>query len=65
MNKIIEWWNSSNLEFQDKYTILLIQVNNGNKEAKKVMKLNSGLLSHSNILSGYFLDISFLIFMEV
>ena len=39
MNNIIEWWNSCNLEFQDKYNILLIQVNNGNKEAKKVMKL--------------------------
>ena len=39
MDKIIEWWNSCNLEFQDKYSILLIQVNNCNKEAKKVMKL--------------------------
>ena len=39
MNNILNWWNTCNLKFNDKYTILLLQVNQGNKNAKKVMEL--------------------------
>tara|TARA_R100001443_G_scaffold22431_1_gene34673 strand:+ start:705 stop:851 length:147 start_codon:yes stop_codon:yes gene_type:complete len=39
MNNILNWWNTCNLKFNDKYTILLLQVNQGDKNAKKVMEL--------------------------
>ena len=39
MNNILNWWNTCNLKFNDKYTILLLQVNQGDKNAKKVMDL--------------------------
>ena len=39
MNNILNWWNTCNLKFNDKYTILLLQVKQGNKNAKKVMEL--------------------------
>ena len=37
MNNILNWWNTCNLKFNDKYTILLLQVNQGDKNAKKVI----------------------------
>ena len=39
MNNILNLWNTCNLKFNDKYTILLLQVNQGDKNAKKVMEL--------------------------
>ena len=34
MDKIINWWNTCNLEFQDKLNILLLQLANNNKESE-------------------------------
>ena len=34
MDKIINWWNTCNLEFQDKLNILLLQLANNNKDTK-------------------------------
>ena len=40
--KIIQWWNSCNLKFQDKLTILLLEVAKNNQEAKQLLKLIEG-----------------------
>ena len=39
MNNILNWWNTCNLKFNDKYTILLLQVNQGDNNAKKLLEL--------------------------
>ena len=39
MNNILNLGTTCNLKFNDKYTILLLQVNQGDKNAKKVMEL--------------------------
>ena len=52
MDKIINWWNTCNLEFQDKLNILLLQLANNNKESE-VYKNTKQFLNLINKQKGY------------